>query len=306
MANWGANHGVLTIGHVGADFITLAAMLRIPVCMHNVEEAKIYRPSAGRARHGYEGQDYRACQNYGPPLMVCPVGRLTGPTGTSAVGRISARHPATFMEFYENEVILVLDCGATNVRAIAVDRQGKLSPAPQRPTPAISPRRTARGTSGRWRPFCNASPTAVGASAELASCTVRGITVTTFGVDGALVDEQGPALPDISWKCPRTAAVMENIGRLCPAAPAGDRRRRRICFNTLYKLMWLKENHPQLLAKAHAWLFISSLINHRLTGEFTTDITMAGTSQMLDIHQRDFSPRFCRRPGCRAACSRAG
>ena len=49
MANWGANHGVLTIGHVGADFITLAAMLRIPVCMHNVEEAKIYRPSAGRA-----------------------------------------------------------------------------------------------------------------------------------------------------------------------------------------------------------------------------------------------------------------
>ncbi|SQC15319.1 L-fucose isomerase [Klebsiella pneumoniae] len=60
-------HGVLTIGHVGADFITLAAMLRIPVCMHNVEEAKIYRPSAWAA-HGMdiEGQDYRACQNYGP------------------------------------------------------------------------------------------------------------------------------------------------------------------------------------------------------------------------------------------------
>lgn len=47
MANWGANHGVLTIGHVGADFITLAAMLRIPVCMHNVEDEKIYRPSSG-------------------------------------------------------------------------------------------------------------------------------------------------------------------------------------------------------------------------------------------------------------------
>ena len=67
MANWGANHGVLTIGHVGADFITLAAMLRIPVCMHNVDDAKIYRPSAWAA-HGMdiEGQDYRACQNYGP------------------------------------------------------------------------------------------------------------------------------------------------------------------------------------------------------------------------------------------------
>ncbi len=47
--------------------ITLASMLRIPVCMHNVEETKVYRPSAWAA-HGMdiEGQDYRACQNYGP------------------------------------------------------------------------------------------------------------------------------------------------------------------------------------------------------------------------------------------------
>ncbi|MCE9887017.1 L-fucose isomerase [Obesumbacterium proteus] len=67
MANWGANHGVLTIGHVGADLITLASMLRIPVCMHNVEDGEIYRPSSWAA-HGMdtEGQDYRACKNYGP------------------------------------------------------------------------------------------------------------------------------------------------------------------------------------------------------------------------------------------------
>lgn len=55
MANWGANHGVLTIGHVGADFITLASMLRIPVCMHNVEETKVYRPSARAAHMDIEG-----------------------------------------------------------------------------------------------------------------------------------------------------------------------------------------------------------------------------------------------------------
>ncbi len=68
MANWGANHGVLTIGHVGADFITLASMLRIPVCMHNVEETKVYRPSAPGARTAWilKAGDYRACQNYGP------------------------------------------------------------------------------------------------------------------------------------------------------------------------------------------------------------------------------------------------
>nr|WP_313048238.1 L-fucose isomerase [Atlantibacter subterranea] len=67
MANWGANHGVLTVGHVGADLITLASMLRIPICMHNVDDEAIYRPTAWAA-HGMdsEGQDYRACENYGP------------------------------------------------------------------------------------------------------------------------------------------------------------------------------------------------------------------------------------------------
>jgi len=67
MANWGANHCASSYGHVGADLITLAAMLRIPVCMHNVSEEKIFRPSAWSA-HGMdaEGADYRACQTYGP------------------------------------------------------------------------------------------------------------------------------------------------------------------------------------------------------------------------------------------------
>ena len=67
MNNWGANHGAISYGHIGLDLITLSSMLRIPVCMHNVEEAKIYRPSAWAA-HGMDidGQDYRACQNYGP------------------------------------------------------------------------------------------------------------------------------------------------------------------------------------------------------------------------------------------------
>ncbi len=66
MANWGANHGAICHGHIGADLITLASMLRIPVCMHNVEDAKIFRPSAWNAfGTGKEGADYRACQTYG-------------------------------------------------------------------------------------------------------------------------------------------------------------------------------------------------------------------------------------------------
>lgn len=67
MANWGANHGAISYGHIGADLITLASMLRIPVCMHNVEESKVFRPSAW-ASFGAdkEGSDYKACATYGP------------------------------------------------------------------------------------------------------------------------------------------------------------------------------------------------------------------------------------------------
>ena len=67
MANWGANHGAISYGHIGADLITLASILRIPVNMHNVSESKIFRPSAWSAfGTDKEGADYRACATYGP------------------------------------------------------------------------------------------------------------------------------------------------------------------------------------------------------------------------------------------------
>lgn len=67
MANWGANHGAFVYGHVGADMITLASMLRIPVSLHNVLEERIYRPHAWSAfgTKDTESADYRACANYG-------------------------------------------------------------------------------------------------------------------------------------------------------------------------------------------------------------------------------------------------
>ncbi|MBN1307662.1 MAG: L-fucose isomerase [Chitinispirillaceae bacterium] len=68
MNNWGANHGAISYGHIGADLITLASMLRIPVYMHNVPEEKLFRPSAWASfgTKDPEGADFRACANYGP------------------------------------------------------------------------------------------------------------------------------------------------------------------------------------------------------------------------------------------------
>lgn len=67
MNSWGANHGAISYGHIGADLVTLASMLRIPVCMHNLDETGLFRPSAWAAfGMDPEGADYRACENYGP------------------------------------------------------------------------------------------------------------------------------------------------------------------------------------------------------------------------------------------------
>jgi len=67
MANWGANHSASSFGHIGSDLITLASILRIPVCMHNVPEGQIFRPSSWNAfGMDKESSDYRACQAFGP------------------------------------------------------------------------------------------------------------------------------------------------------------------------------------------------------------------------------------------------
>lgn len=200
----------------------------------------------------------------------------------------------------KHEVILVLDCGATNVRAMAIDRQGNIVARA-----SVSNASELAVENSAWHQWsldsilqrfadcCKRMAT------DLAMCHVRGITVTTFGVDGALVDRQGDMLyPVISWKCPRTTEIMQRIHQWMPPQRLQDISGvGAFGFNTLYKLVWLKENHPQRLSHAHAWLFISSLINHRLTGEMTTDMTMAGTSQMLDIHQQDFSPDILQATG---------
>ncbi|WP_343246461.1 L-fucose isomerase [Diplocloster hominis] len=71
MNNWGANHGAISYGHIGADLITMCSMLRIPVAMHNVPDDKIFRPASWNAfGMDKEGQDFRACAAYGPQFKL--------------------------------------------------------------------------------------------------------------------------------------------------------------------------------------------------------------------------------------------
>lgn len=198
------------------------------------------------------------------------------------------------------DVVIVLDCGATNIRAMAVDPQGKVVGKA-----AIANASQVAVENAQWHNWSlddilQRFTHCCGLLApQLVGYRIHAVTVTTFGVDGALVDAQGEILdPIISWKCPRTIENMENIARYI--APGTLQRLSGVghfSFNTLYKLIWLKENRPQVLEQAHAWLFISSLITHRLTGEFTTDRTLAGTSQLLDIERGDFSEAILQKVG---------
>ncbi len=188
--------------------------------------------------------------------------------------------------------VLCLDCGATNVRAILVDEKGNLV------AKASQPNSTDQGTENAQYHVWNAdrilnqlAECARKILPEVDATQVKGITITTFGVDGALVNAEGELLyPVISWKCPRTAEVMKAIDKYLPQSKLNEISGvGEFAFNTIYKLIWLKENRPELLEQAHAWLFISNILAHRLTGVMATDRTMAGTSQMTDLTTGDWS-----------------
>lgn len=128
---------------------------------------------------------------------------------------------------------LCLDCGATNVRAMVVDEQGVIAGKASQPNATLPGKENPEFHV--WdadRIFKQLSECAVKALEGLDVEQVRAVTVTTFGVDGALVDASGSQLyPVISWKCPRTAEVMKNIGKYISQEEL-DRhlRRGRLCL----------------------------------------------------------------------------
>ena len=205
-----------------------------------------------------------------------------------------------------SDVIVVLDCGATNVRAIAVDATGKIvakSVLPNATQPAAeNPAWHIWSLDEILGKFATCSK-AIRQELDQTKARIVGLTVTTFGVDGAPVDASGELIyPIISWKCPRTAPVMADIARyITPETLQKISGVGHFSFNTLYKLIWLQENRPDVLQKASCWLFISSLINHRLTGVLSTDRTMAGTSQLFDLASNDFSQEILGRIGVPAS-----
>ena len=126
---------------------------------------------------------------------------------------------------------------------------------------------------------------------EVNKSRIAAVTVTTFGVDGTLFDSSGNMLyPVISWQCERTNPIMANIDKYIPVndlyAECGVLP---FTFNTINKLIWFREQKPELIDKSHRFLFMPSIFSYFLTGEMVNDTTMAGTSMLTNAATRAFS-----------------
>ena len=190
------------------------------------------------------------------------------------------------------DLVIVLDCGSTNLRAVAVDSHGRIvARAADKNITVPDPEH------GDWHYWSfeliheRLDRCAREVAAQIDPKRVRAITVTTFGADGTFLDADGKMMfPVISWKCTRTIDSQKHMARFIdPDRAVAISGVGHFSFNTLNKFIWYRENRPDLVETASHFVFASSLLNYRLTGRLTSDATMVGTSQMADIKTQDFS-----------------
>lgn len=200
----------------------------------------------------------------------------------------------------EKDIVFVFDCGATNVRAVAIGSDGSILASESvrnntKPDPFF-PEYRIWDVDEIWQKMCEAS---LKVTSRIPTGRIAGVTVTTFGVDGTLFDAGGRMLyPVISWQCARTKPIMDNIGKYIPL---GDLYKEcgvlPFNFNTINKLIWFAENKPDLIGKSHRFLFMPSIFTLFLTGEMVNDSTMAGTSMVTSLSTRGISENILGRIG---------
>jgi len=191
------------------------------------------------------------------------------------------------------EYVLVLDCGSTNLRTVAIDSTGKPvahASRPNRPHPQTD------GKAGWliwnldeiWQKL---SETSQEVSRIIGPKNIKAVTVTTWGADGTPVKRDGTlTYPPISWQCPRTQETAKSIVEKMSAWEIFKITGYQIIsFNTLLKLIWLRENVPKALDEAYTWLMMPGLLVHRLTGKLHIDPTSASTMMTMDLGRRDWS-----------------
>jgi len=198
----------------------------------------------------------------------------------------------------KGDIVIVFDCGATNIRVVAINSRGEILASESLPNNTqrdpFYPSYRIWDVKEIWDKMCLASLKVVN---QININKIIGITITTFGVDGTLFDSSGNILyPVISWQCERTNTIIANIDKYIPCNQLYQESGVfPFSFNTIGKLIWLNENKPELVEKSSAFLFMPSIFSYFLTGEMVNDTTMAGTSMCTDLQSRSFSKNIITR-----------
>jgi L-fuculokinase len=188
--------------------------------------------------------------------------------------------------------VLILDCGATNVKACLVDTGGKIIASHSLANETVADPNYAGGLiwdiDDIWNKLAVCSRKIC---SGIKDTEIIAVTVTTFGVDGAAMKTDGTlCYPVISWQCSRTDEIEKNVSKYFdPEWLYKVSGLQSYHFNTIHKLIWLRENRPDVLKEMDHYVLMPSLILHKLTGLFVTDATMAGTSMLTDFKKRAFS-----------------
>ncbi|HLW06170.1 MAG TPA: L-fuculokinase [Marinilabiliaceae bacterium] len=195
----------------------------------------------------------------------------------------------------EKDIAIVFDCGASNVRVIAIDKAGQILSSHSMPNEVDEDPHLKGGKiwdlDKLWDKLSASSKVV---TQEIDLDRIAGITVTTFGVDGAFIQGNGELLyPVISWQCDRTEPIMRNIDKYIPLEElykiSGVYP---YTFNTVNKMVWFKNNRPDVIEQSHQFLFMPSLLIYKLTGVMQNDATMLGTSMMGDLEEREVSEQI--------------
>ena len=188
--------------------------------------------------------------------------------------------------------VLVLDCGATNVRAGAVDEHGRIVHIESEKNAAIRERPDKNwlvwDTESIWKSLLRSAARTINA---IGSADCVALVVTAFSDDGAPIDRAGRLLyPVISWQCSRTdelaTSLEEEISLEDLYKITGEQA---LPQHTLLRLLWLRRYAPQALEGADHYVMFPHIINYRLTGRLVNDPTTADSMFLLDIAKRQYS-----------------
>ena len=193
-------------------------------------------------------------------------------------------------------IVIVMDCGSTTTRVVAVDDKGKLLAQASQPSGPSPQKDGEKGwlvwdVDALWRKLGRLSRKVC---ADINAKNIAAVTLTTWGADGAPVRGDGSLThPPICWACPRTEPTAEAITDKVSAWELFRTTGYQIiAFNTLLRLIWLRENAPKALDNADGWMMMAGLLSHRLCGEMSIDYTGASTMMAMDLGKRTWSPKL--------------